>query len=382
MRFLISTNILLFLFLSVSPVSYADSVRCDICGKFVSGSYTIYTDPATSRTITVCSKCNSSCPRCDLCNTPVKAGSLRKVGNSMICPSCRRTAKVCSNCGNLIRGRYWQIEGQQGVFCQHCFNILPRCDSCGAPMKQESTAYNVHGKSICSNCWKNAERCRACGLPIIKKYYEYKYIDGKFCENCQKNRKHCHTCGVPVGNTYWDIFDGRVMCEECHATSINDLKKANMIYKEVKSILKNNLGIELKRTYDFKLVYLKSGEPESPISINELGLYKENANERTIYILTSLPKAQFYETVAHELTHAWQAENTPRLKRDEIREGMAQWVAAKVLEYKGYGYKRKLAHLEERTDYPYGTGYKKVKNIAARINQKEVMNYFIEYYSN
>jgi hypothetical protein len=157
---------------------------------------------------------------------------------------------------------------------------------------------------------------------------------------------------------------------------------AKDILREVKSIVKNNLGMEINRTYDFKLVYLKSGEPESPISINELGLYKEDANERTIYILTSLPRAQFYETVAHELTHAWQAENTPKLTRDEIREGMAQWIAAEVLKYKGHGFERKLAHLEERDDYPYGTGYRKVRDIAERINQKEVMDYFIEYYSN
>ena len=381
MRLLLTIHLLIFLFLSLSHKSYPESVRCDICGKFINGNYTIYTDPNTSRTITVCSRCNSTCPKCDLCGIPVKAGTLRKVGNSMLCPNCRKTAKVCSNCGNLIRGRYWQIEGQTDVFCQHCYNILPRCDACGAPMKQGTTAYNVHDHNICSKCWETAERCKACGLPIVKKYYEYKHIDGKFCEHCQKNRKHCHTCGVPVGNSYWDIFDGRVMCEECHATAINDMQTAKTILREVKSILRNKLGLELKRTYDFKLVYLKSGEPESPISINELGLYKEDANERTIYILTSLPRAQFYETVAHELTHAWQAENTPKLKRDEIREGMAQWVAAEVLKYKGRGFERKLVHLEERDDNPYGTGYHKVKDIANRINQKEIMDYFVEYYS-
>jgi hypothetical protein len=111
----------------------------------------------------------------------------------------------------------------------------------------------------------------------------------------------------------------------------------------------------------------------SPISGNEMGIFIERGDQREIVLLCGLPIPMIYETAAHELAHAWQAENCPPGQSLELREGFAQWVAAKILEIKGFTIS--LEKLQSRMDSPYGTGYHRMARIETPRGRSEVISY-------
>jgi hypothetical protein len=87
------------------------------------------------------------------------------------------------------------------------------------------------------------------------------------------------------------------------------------------------------------------------------GLYLRDAAGRTsIHLLADLCAARTTAVLAHELAHAWQAENCPEAQGRRVREGFAEWVAWKVLEGSpGADAEREI--IAGRTD-EYGQGYR------------------------
>jgi hypothetical protein len=86
------------------------------------------------------------------------------------------------------------------------------------------------------------------------------------------------------------------------------------------------------------------------------GLFqKDHRGNASIHILSHLTESRATAVLAHELAHAWQAENCPDEQGDRIREGFAEWVAWKLLDgLEGCDAEREL--IEERTD-EYGRGF-------------------------
>ncbi len=157
------------------------------------------------------------------------------------------------------------------------------------------------------------------------------------------------------------------------------------IMKEVVGIVERRLGLSVERPWTLRLDRLNTeGKASvqaarqglkiaSPISGNEMGVYIERGDKREIVLLYGLPIPMVYETAAHELAHAWQAENCPPKQSLQLREGFAQWVAAKVLKYKGFD--AALEKLQARMDHPYGTGYHRVARIEASRGESTVIEY-------
>ncbi len=57
------------------------------------------------------------------------------------------------------------------------------------------------------------------------------------------------------------------------------------------------------------------------------GLFYRKNDDFNVYVLYGLRKKDLIWVLAHEITHAWQAENCSDRLTTEEREGFAQWVA-------------------------------------------------------
>lgn len=98
---------------------------------------------------------------------------------------------------------------------------------------------------------------------------------------------------------------------------------------------------------------------DSPI----LGAIEEEAGGGVITVKSGMTIRRLLQVLAHELVHAWQAENCPRGQRFEDYEGFAQWGAGELL--KAVGLEDDFQSLAEREDL-YGEAYRWIASIERR----------------
>lgn len=360
----------------------AASKYCDICRSEIRGSYMSYR--VHGKTVEVCADCESAKPRCDACNIPQNKNDLRFHKKEHLCAVCLSNAEYCHICDDRIEGKYVSFgKGkEQKLFCAECYNIHPKCAACGVPNEKRTLDAKT---GLCMDCSRTLERCGACGEPVYGKFYKYEFSNKVFCNHCHETKPHCYTCSVPVGITYWEFQDGRQICEDCNKRSVIDTKKIEAIMEETRQLVHKYAGIQALRPYELHVEALnakssvsanqaKTGKTnESPLYGSELGLYRLKDGKSEIFLLYGLPIEMIYETAAHEYAHAWQAEYCPPNQSEDLREGFAQWVGAKILSIKGY--KEALLRLEARRDHPYGTGYHRLKALDDRYGKAKVIEY-------
>lgn len=281
----------------------------------------------------------------------------------------------CSICGALIpdQAKYFRVKGSQEVFCEKCFSEAPKCSVCKLPTAPADIDPDT---GACSRCLAKLPRCKACGRPIVGLAYTFPSAKGVFCAACRSNRPACAICGVPVGEHYWSYPDGRIVCSECGDRAVLDIGAIHRIMQDARQIVERRLGLVVRHPYTVTVEQLSGVFPadqdnriqappgESQLYGNELGKYRRAGDRSEIFLLVGLPPELLYETAAHEYAHAWQAENSPVDLPPELREGFAQWIAAEVLRAKGY--RSALEKLEARSDFPYGTGYQRLKRFQQR----------------
>lgn len=364
--------IVFLILLLAGPAALA--VDCDFCGKAVSGRYMTYSKPGVR--IQLCRSCERHSAYCDACKIPMRASERVLIQGEKLCRACSAKAMHCGVCRKRITGHYVRDHDSQQVFCRQCYDRSPKCAHCQRPFQR--TSLDRYG--LCTDCNAKLPACRACGKPVIGDRYSFKFEDGAFCEDCIQNRPSCYACGVPVGNRYFTFPDGRAMCAECNGRGILKRDEAEKVLQEAQRVMKQRLGMEIHTPFELVLEALNAkGQVAaslakmtegngSPLGGAELGLFRRQGNDFTIYLLYGMPEEIMLETAAHELTHAWQAENCPDDQSDRIREGFPQWVAAQVLRVKGHG--KTFAKLEGRSDHPYGTGYQFMKGIAKRYGTR------------
>lgn len=364
-------SVLVSIFPAIPLAQAEKALTCDLCGAAIKGQYQIYQGQGIK--MNVCNTCAAKRPKCEICGIPMLPNQTSLIGGQTICNRCVTQAKVCATCGKLIQGTYWRASDGKRVFCDSCYNTLPRCSLCSLPIGNSPLDANiplVHGKRICHNCYMTAPRCRGCGDPIVGLAYTYEGETGRFCSTCQAG-PHCSACGLPLGDGGWELPDGRFACDTCNRTAVSSLSEAKSLMRKVQSLLNRELGITIRNNYDFQLV--KKDNPDlqitSPVKNNELGLFVMENGKFSIYILGGLPRELFVETAAHELAHAWQAENCPLNQPPLIREGFAQWVAARILVNQRYD--KTLLALARRKDV-YGDGYRHFLNIENQQGRLQV----------
>jgi hypothetical protein len=251
----------------------------------------------------------------------------------------------------------------QGHYCNLCGRAMP------PGVRSEVRLPGADGTpqrwTVCESCRQTWLRCASCGRALGTRNESFLLVPEArrfYCERCW-SRPRCDTCGLPLGAVSYVRPDGRRMCDRCHLTAIYDPAQAQALYERVQRTVHEVLGLTVAIPPHFHLVnhdqLLELADHHSASMLENdarqrcFGLFLRDRHLRAIYVEYGLPQIVFCEVVAHEYAHVWQGENCPLLNDARVREGFAEWVAYKVLEY--WGCTRRLAHFRQRTDL-YGQG--------------------------
>jgi hypothetical protein len=302
---------LLLLILPVAASLAGDSLKCDYCGKVISGPCIQYE-------------------------------------NGFYHPECyhQHVAPRCAYCGGPLGDKWVVHEGKN--YHQRCYeeHVALRCSVCGGIIEGE---YLV-------DHWGN-------------KYHKYHEDEIPTCSFCGRlftdplagggqpfGRKH-HVCTSCAGQAITDEDLGRKLLAEARSR----LARAGIV------ITQDKIKFELASSERLSRLAGRDSEDHFGITRYEhtrfLGL-PEN-REYTIYILSGLPKLHFISAAAHELMHVWMFLNTHQKTVEQLLEGSCNYAAALVLrqyddEMAGYV----LKQMDDETDVIYGEGFRRVKKMA------------------
>lgn len=343
------TTLILFLVL-VAVVAANASEYCDICDSEITGEHYTFSNDDFSQII--CRNCVESLGRCSFCGVPVKY--TRSTDKDIVCYRCRRTAKRCSVCNDIIYHQYF-TDSSNHIFCQNCYKNADRCDFCRAVLLPGEWSYQKQ-KKVCNVCKNVRPRCYACNSVLGTVYSEFRGFDGKYCPECVASTPSCVSCMRPCGNNPFRISNGHAVCRDCHRSTVTTGDQLQRLVAEVAGYMERNLLMQIETSIDIKLVDSVDGMELSD-RYRESGRFIRVGDDFTIKILAGLSRELCIETIAHELAHAWQAENCPHLAGDELIEGFAQWIAGKVLT--GFNLDRLIERLDYRDDV-YGRGYRRL----------------------
>jgi hypothetical protein len=259
----------------------------------------------------------------------------------------------CACCGTEITGEYAHYDELGWSICSVC-NAAERCAGCGLPL-----AGGLRGDDgWCARCVASADRCTACGRPMLETYWTIEGVEGRFCPSCRTEAPECASCGAPTRDGR--RVGERIFCRDCRAAWVGP-GDYDGIYREVISRFRSELGLEIARIPE--LVIEQDGEalavqgPDAAAGADVCGLYLRDESGRTsIHLLSHLSVVRTTAVLAHELAHAWQAENCPPDQGPRLREGFAEWVAWKLLEGVPGGEGERTV-IAGRSD-EYGEGYR------------------------
>jgi len=344
----------------------AEDIRCSICKEWIDGQY------HQSGSRIACEACYQKYPHCPGCQMPVVSGNYR-YQKKRVCAECFERAGVCKGCGDVLLGRrYFHPDlPQSEQYCETCYNSKPRCSLCDLPRKNMT---RIDGKYVCDLCKSRSDRCSSCQQPILGEFYTIEGLSGHFCRKCYEERPHCDACGKPVASSGRTLSDGRTICAECDASAIRTSAEALRLARQAIALLSQELELHVEQPFDLALVDRRQmasatgnkggggSQSGSKTEMKEMGFFNSRllpeSPRPTILVMSDLPEAAFLETFAHEYAHLWQFERNPGLEDAYLREGFAQWVAARLLESKGFD--TPLAKLRKRTDGTYGKGYHRI----------------------
>ncbi len=178
---------------------------------------------------------------------------------------------------------------------------------------------------------------------------------------------------------------GYGMCRNCAERALFGSETFVVISRQIRPFLENLLSrpLEMPSVEAVTLGQLKqamalASEDEShgflspivPEVAHELGLFIASGSSRRVLILDGLPTDSAWETIAHELAHAWQFQHYPQATDPLIVEGFAQWVAAEICRQTD---KRSgLERLYRRGD-DYGFGLRLIDRVEAELGRGAVL---------
>ena len=237
------------------------------------------------------------------------------------------------------------------------------------------------------------------GRLTLKEVHEYLTMHGWGDNDLTKARKRmrfetgqldldaentCDFCGIPLSGVSYDrLIDGRVRCNDCSMTAINQLGEFQELFRRSLNMLEDTYNIQIKvgievKTTDAKTIAKHAGmvfRASTQFASRVLGFAQKKQGKYTLMIENGSPRLAAVDTVTHELTHIWQYLNWndkqvlqvyqqnkkewTALARDIVYEGMAMWSAIQMLYVMGETYYASQQEMltEARTDV-YGIGFR------------------------
>ncbi len=296
--------------------------------------------------------------------------------------------RFCHLCGRRLSTRYYRYESGL-IVCAACQSSRLRCARCGVPLGDHDTHSHASTDGpLCAACYRAAHRCSSCGQAIAGTWYTFEEMMPQpapryFCPRCVQSRPRCDLCRAPVGEHARPLVDGQYRCPACSADLVLDVAGIRDVYREAVAAVTSVTRTDLRAIPTLEVIGRRRMgeirrehrllEPEaggSATSYHVLGFFVRAHDATTIYVEMGLPRALLLGTLAHELAHAWQAEQAPHLRDPLMQEGFAEWVAHRVLAARG---NTLLAARATRRDDVYGRGLRHFLDIERKGGPQAVL---------
>jgi hypothetical protein len=323
-----------------SPEMPAQLIRCYYCKGQLTGTFLVVEGNYYHPEHFLCKRCGKQ----------IK-GSYQKSIDNYYHPDCyeQETAVKCAVCDQIINGEILTLDLK--FYHPECYRntVVPKCSVCMEPMEGEYK-FDIYGNKFHPGHVGALDQCEICGRLICSSLTR----GGRFYE------------------------DGRHICNICYEKVVfnqNDVKNlfAKVMYKLIGmgiSLNKDDISFyvvdknELKRISGMEKFSQLEGFCKSQ---SKTGYVKNNKKETSfnhkIYVLSGLPSLNIEGIVAHELMHAWTAENTPNNQTSDVREGSCNFISYQYLLFSSDpDLKYLLLNMEKNPDPFYGAGFLKIKN--------------------
>jgi hypothetical protein len=194
-------------------------------------------------------------------------------------------------------------------------------------------------------------RCAICGkdpgevIYVVEDKVTHKKVDT--CESCQKGLPTCYLCGLPASTNapgIRQLEDGRTACARDAKTAVFDkdevlrifneaLERIERTYARFTSFPETNITAEMVDRINLQQLLTTPGNDYHCPNI--LGYTHTTTNqsqvEHRISLMSGLPMGSLQAVCAHELAHAWIAENVPSSREPALdrdaQEGFCELIA-------------------------------------------------------
>lgn len=212
---------------------------------------------------------------------------------------------------------------------------------------------------------------------------------------------HCDFCGLPLsGISYEYLSDGRVRCNDCSSSAINNLEDFRELFYKTLQMMEDFYDIRYRvpisvKTVDAKAVAKGAGiifKSSTKVSPRVLGYAQRKSGTFSLVIENGSPRLAATDTMVHEMTHIWQylnwtesqvesiyEMNSPdctMIAREIVYEGMAMWASIQYLYQIGETYyaSQQEAMAEARKDI-YGIGFRLYKEQYPLVKDSSLLKY-------
>lgn len=198
-------------------------------------------------------------------------------------------------------------------------------------------------------------KCQVCDKVIKDKVYLFNDMavggEKDVCENCRNLETRCFLCSLPVKTNYASLKDGRYLCERDDREAIHSEDGVRAVCEDVQAELNRsfsrfmtfpttNMTINSVNRFALDDTFKTSGNQSECTSVygstssHSFGEEKKFMHE--IKLLSDIKKPKLMAVFAHEITHAWIAENLSKKRlaviAPETKEGFCELMAYKLME--------------------------------------------------
>jgi hypothetical protein len=161
-------------------------------------------------------------------------------------------------------------------------------------------------------------------------------------------------------------------------TAVQDSATAQKALQQVLQYLRKTFSMHIRETTRLQLVdaqVLAKLRRKNPLRIGKkdrraLGLFLQQGSRFDVYVETLLPYTLCLKVLAHEYTHAWEADHFPSNTGILYVEGLAEWIAYQTLLY--YRHTTEASKIPPQQD-EYGQGFAKIQAIEQRYGRSQVI---------
>jgi hypothetical protein len=285
---------------------------------------------------------------------------------------------LCKRCGKQIQGSYQEILGE--YYHPECFTAETevKCAWCNKPIIGEFVTIDL--KPYHPDCYRNnvEGKCSVCNQPLTDEYQVDVY-GNKFCTSHSILDK-CDNCGRLICNMLTNggvtYKDGRHICNICYNKAVfKESEIKGLLLKVIDKLVYMGINLkkecvsieavnktELKVIANMEKFNALEGFCYSGSAKYISGKLKKTLFTHKIYVLNGIPALSLEVIIAHELMHAWLAENTTGKHPPDEIEGSCNYISYLYLltstdpEAKFY-----IKRMELNSDPVYGKGYLKIK---------------------